>query len=227
MKDNKIQAVHLGDSEGTILKKNYPILDLVGEIERETLLTRQTILAILEKIEMLDYIFQNPRYFIRSVIATFKKTLEEELLAGIQYSKIEQNYWQMELFEDIETYGSKTIKTRKSVYDYTIFDGNGEKEFAQNLDESDSVKVFTKLPRKFIVDTPIGTYNPDWAIVWQDGDKAKKLYLVRETKFVADLENLRPNEEHKIKCAKKHFAEIEVDFKTSKDKTLNDLISDK
>ena len=90
MKDNKIQAVHLGDSEGTILKKNYPILDLVGEIERETLLTRQTILAILEKIEMLDYIFQNPRYFIRSVIATFKKTLEEELLDGIQYSKIEQ-----------------------------------------------------------------------------------------------------------------------------------------
>ena len=73
MKDNKIQAVHLGDSEGTILKKNYPILDLVGEIERETLLTRQTILAILEKIEMLDYIFQNPRYFIRNVIATFKK----------------------------------------------------------------------------------------------------------------------------------------------------------
>ena len=89
MKDNKIQAVHLGDSEGTILKKNYPILDLVGEIERETLLTRQTILAILEKIEMLDYIFQNPRYFIRNVIAIFKKTLEEELFDGIQYSKID------------------------------------------------------------------------------------------------------------------------------------------
>ena len=88
-------------------------MDLVGEIERETLLTRQTILAILEKIDMLDYIFQNPRYFIRNVIAIFKKTLEEELFDGIQYSKIDNDYWQMELFEDIETYGSKSYKNQK------------------------------------------------------------------------------------------------------------------
>ena len=97
---------------------------------------------------------------------------------------------------------------------------NKEKTFAQKLNDDPRIKLFIKLPNWFIVETPIGTYNPDWAIVLEEqeisGKKKPKVYLVRETKFVESLENLRPSEINKINCAREHFKTIDVNFKPIK-----------
>ena len=128
----------------------------------------------------------------------------------------------MELFKDLESYEEYIITdyNNKSIYEGTIWDSEGEKEFAKQLEENEKVKLFVKLPPWFVVETPVGEYNPDWAIVFEEkdlqGKTKEKLYLVRETKFVEKLENLRPSEKHKIKCAIEHFRTINVNFKTIK-----------
>jgi type III restriction enzyme len=95
------------------------------------------------------------------------------------------------------------------VYDKVIYDSEIERKFAEELDKREDIKIFVKLPSFFKVDTPIGTYNPDWAIVKHDDDT---IYLVRETKSTKNFEKLRNSEADKIKCGRKHFEAIGVDF---------------
>ena len=128
------------------------------------------------------------------------------------------------MFEDFVSYAKKSIESKKSVYERVVFDSEGEKQFAENLEKNNRVILFTKLPPNFIVDTPLGDYHPDWAIVYKT-DEGEKLYLVRESKFVDRLENLRPSELQKIACGRKHFKAIDVNFKPVIQMTLEDLIS--
>ena len=123
----------------------------------------------------------------------------------------------------METYANKCVECERSAYDQVIYDSLGEREFAENLDKRSDVKLFVKLPPKFVVETPLGTYNPDWAIVIDDGGSVK-LYLVRETKFGIDFENLRLTERQNIECGRKHFEAIDVDFKIAQSKELQDLL---
>jgi len=101
----------------------------------------------------------------------------------------------------------------KSPYDYVEFDSEVEREFARALDDNERVKLFVKLPGWFRVDTPIGPYNPDWAIL-TEGES--KLYMVRETKGTTDKDGLRDGERKKVECGEKHFSTIGVDFKVVK-----------
>jgi type III restriction enzyme len=132
---------------------------------------------------------------------------------GIKYEKIAGQEYEMRLFEETEiiSYLNNLIEVKKSVYDAIEYDSEIEKRFAESLDMRDDIKLFVKLPSWFKIDTPIGTYNPDWAIVKQGDDT---LYLVRETKGIKDFEKLRNIETDKIRCAKRHFRELQVDFKT-------------
>lgn len=121
---------------------------------------------------------------------------------------------------------SKSIESKKSPYQRVLFDSNGEKEFAEHLENSSKVIVYTKLPRGFKIDTPLGGYTPDWAIVWKT-DAGEKLYLVRETKFgYTNLENeLRPEEWKKILFVRKHFEVIGFnDFDISQKEDLSDIV---
>jgi type III restriction enzyme len=223
MKEGKIQTIYNSEKIGARINKHYQISHLVSTLEQESGLTKKTILSVLTGIDCLDYIFDSPQDFIRNVALMIKNTLKDELLNGIQYFEVD-DCWHMSLFKDIETYENKIIASEKSIYEHTVFDSDGEKEFARNLDTHDRVKVFAKMPSWFVVDTPIGTYNPDWAIVWEK-DHQKKLYLVRETKFIDNLQDgLRESEKDKISCAKKHFDAINLDFKVSTDSELNDLL---
>jgi type III restriction enzyme len=95
----------------------------------------------------------------------------------------------------------------KSVYEYVVYDSEIEREFAKRLNEREDIKLFVKLPSWFLVDTPIGKYNPDWAILKHDG---QALYLARETKGTRDFLRLRTSESDKVKCGKKHFDTIGV-----------------
>ena len=213
-----IKTQFVGD-EAEEFNKNFEIPNLIDLISFETNLTRDTIHNIISTISNMDLIFKNPQEFTQSISIIIKEKLKEFLINGIKYLEL-KNFWQMELFEDLEAYEDYIISDYKdkTIYDGIIWDSDGEKEFAKQLEDNDKVKLFIKLPPWFVVETPVGEYNPDWAIVLEEKDlqgKTKdKLYLVRETKFVDNLDNLRPSETHKIKCAEEHFRTIDVNFKT-------------
>jgi len=213
-----IKYQFVGD-EAEEINKNFEIPNLIELISTETNLTRESIYITLSQINNLDLIFKNPQEFTQSVSLIINEKLKEFLMNGIKYLEL-KDFWKMELFEDMDAYEEYVVPdyNDKTIYDGTIWDSEGEKEFARQLEESDKVKLFVKLPPWFVVETPVGEYNPDWAVVLEERDThgkiREKLYLVRETKFVDKLENLRPSEKHKIKCAEEHFRAINVNFKT-------------
>jgi len=192
-------------------KLNLP--DILAYLQKETELTRNTLVRILINSGRIGEFVLNPQKFMDSVVRLIKRELHKLIIDGIKYEKIAGQDYEMRLFEETEiiSYLNNLIEVKKSVYDAIEYDSEIEKRFAENLDAREDIKLFVKLPSWFKVDTPIGTYNPDWAIV-KHGDDT--LYLVRETKGIKDFEKLRNFEADKIRCAKRHFEELQVDFKT-------------
>ena len=117
----------------------------------------------------------------------------------------------MQLFKDndLKNYFEDCISVKKSVYETVIYDSGKEYNFAKGLEDDGDIKLFVKLPAWFKIETPIGTYNPDWAILKHDDET---VYLVRETKNTKDISKLRPSEKEKILCGKAHFDALGVDF---------------
>jgi type III restriction enzyme len=229
--NNQVKTSYVSSSVTPLSKKEVSIKNFINEIATETGLTKKTIFNILNKIENLDLIFENPEEFTRAVV-TILNTTKEDLLVNdsVKYFPMKDS-WGVDLFTGFDSYLSKLFKTKKSPYEYVEFDSEGEREFAEHLENSTSVKVYTKLPRGFFLDTPIGKYRPDWAIVWSTGE-GDKLYLVRETKFGQKgvlgrevLNNLRPEEKKKILYGEKHFKAVGVDFSVSTSRDLLDLLN--
>lgn len=224
MRNNSIQTVFASSRAGKRNLEKYNINDFISRIERETKLTRKTIVDIISRIDNFDLIFDNPEQFIRSISLIINEIVHGELINGIEYTKLEE-FWDMKLFEDFESYENKMIEVENSIYDHVVYDSDGERDFAVSLEDSSKVKVFAKLPSWFTIDTPVGKYNPDWAIVWQENG-TEELYLVRETKFYATgkLEDvLKKTEYQKIICAEKHFSVLGTDFKVSRKVDLSDF----
>ena len=190
------------------------IPDILAYLQNETELTRSTLVKILKTSKRLDEVFVNPQKFMDQVASIIKYELHRSLIDGIKYEKLakgaEDSEWQMVLFKNEELIDYlNSLEVKKSVYDHVVYDSEVEKEFAKKLDEREDIKLFVKLPAWFKVETPIGTYNPDWAILKLDG---KAFYLVRETKSTKDFLKLRTSEADKIKCGVQHFKELGVDF---------------
>lgn len=187
--------------------------DILAYLQKETELTRNTLVRILINSGRVEEFALNPQKFMDSAVRLIKRELHKLIIDGIKYEKIDGQEYEMRLFEEAEiiSYLNNLVEVKKSVYDAIEYDSEIEKRFAENLDAREDIKLFVKLPSWFKVDTPIGTYNPDWAIV-KHGDDT--LYLVRETKGIKDFEKLRNIEADKIRCAKRHFEELQVDFKT-------------
>ena len=186
---------------------------ILAYLQKETELTRNTIVRILINSGRIEEFPLNPQKFMDSAARLIKNDLHKLIVDGIKYEKIAGQEYEMRLFEETEiiSYLNNLIEVKKSVYDAIEYDSEIEKRFAESLDMRDDIKLFVKLPSWFKIDTPIGTYNPDWAIVKHEDDT---LYLVRETKGIKDFEKLRNSEADKIRCAKRHFRELQVDFKT-------------
>lgn len=220
------QGVREATGVGYKTERIISIPNILDRIVRETGITRKTIYNIISKSENLDLIFENPEEYIRSVIVIIKTELNNLLInEGLKYIPTGE-MWEIKLlFGEYDALPSKSIISEKSAFDHVVFDSNGEREFAEHLEGSSHVKVYTKLPRGFVVDTPLGNYIPDWAIVWKTND-GEKLYLVRETKFgYSDLEKgLTWEEKQKIKSAEKHFEAIGANFALSEKADLSDLI---
>jgi type III restriction enzyme len=116
----------------------------------------------------------------------------------------------MRLFKHEELINYLTaLQVQKSIYEYIVYDSEVEREFARRLDQRQDIKLFVKLPGWFEIDTPVGKYNPDWAILKEDG---QTLYLVRETKATRDFLQLRTSEADKIHCGQRHFEALGVPF---------------
>jgi len=199
------------------INNNFLLPDILSYLQRETNLTRKTIFRILKDSTRLKDFNINPQKFINQVLEIIKSELNDLIIEDIKYEKISDEEYKMELFKqgELTSYLDNLLSSDKSVYNMVEYDSETEKRFALDLEKKEHVKLFVKLPSWFTIETPIGKYNPDWAIVKHDDDV---LYLVRETKGTLNFEKLRKNESYKIRCGEKHFKElVGVDFKVVTD----------
>jgi type III restriction enzyme len=183
-------------------------------------LTRETLLAIFRRSSNKQASLANPHAYATEAVRIIKEKLADQLVSGIQYTKLDQWYEMTQLEAEIASWKEYLIPAPHSVYDQVIYDSDTEKGFVEGLEGRDDVKLYLKLPRWFTIPTPVGNYNPDWAIVLEERDAYGQpldtplLYLVRETKSTTRSDRLRPDEQRKIDCGKSHFREaLGVDYK--------------
>lgn len=198
--------------EKSITEKAESILgaikyDLVAELTKETNLTRKTIVKILQGLRFqIFYNFQiNPESFIKEVSKIINYEKAATLINNIVYSKTDKTYSD-EIFTINNFQGSLSeniLQVKKHIYDYLKTDSKTERHFASDL-ESGEVAVYAKLPNDFKIPTPVGNYNPDWAIVFDNKD-FKYVYFIAETKGSMESLQLKEIEQRKINYAKKHF----------------------
>ena len=187
--------------------------DLLTDLQDRTQLTRRTITRILADSGRLDDFKRNPQQFIELAGEIINRCKRLALVDGIKYERLgNEHYYVQELFEQNELSGylqNMLMDTTKSVYEHVVYDSNTERDFADALEKNDAIKVYAKLPGWFKVPTPLGSYNPDWAVlVEQDGNE--RLYFVVETKSSLFTDDLRDKESAKIKCGKAHFQALAV-----------------
>lgn len=210
-----VEATESKVSAFSSITEQHELPDILTIVQDETQLTRASIAKILIKSQRLDDLKRNPQQFIAQVIKAINQIKQLALVDGIKYQKLGDNYYYaQELFkqEELRGYLENTIDATKSVYHKVIYDSAGiERSFAQDLETNESVKLYVKLPAWFTVPTPLGTYNPDWAVLIEDSSSGiEKLYFVVETKSSTFFGDLRHKEGAKINCGKKHFEEIAV-----------------
>lgn len=207
MQVNKKQNIKVNEAVASGVR-----YDLLGELVQRTGLKRSTIAAILQKIkgETFGMYRKNPEEFIIRAGNIINEQKALSVIEHITYHKMEQHY-EGNIFSEQELRGRigiDAIQSEKSLYDLVVVDSQGiEKQFAEQLEQQQAVEVYTKLPRGFYINTPVGKYNPDWAIVFREGEM-KHIYFVAETKGSEEVTQLRAVEHAKIECASRHFASI-------------------
>ena len=209
--DDGIEGQLVSDSGDDSYALRFEIPDMLSYIQGKTELTRSTILEILKRSGRINELLQNPQLFMDNAVIVIKSVLYELMIDGIKYEKIGGKLYEMKLFEDndleiyIDQFTHKVNAPDKTIYEnYIPLDSNVENQFASDCETSEDIEFYFKLPFWFKIETPIGTYNPDWAIV-KKGEK--KIYFVAETKSAG--QELRGSERMKIKCGKEHFREFE------------------
>jgi len=187
--------------------------DLLTDLQDQTQLTRRSIARILTTSDRLDDFKRNPQQFIELAAEAINRTKRLALVDGIKYQRIgDQEYYAQELFaqEELKGYLKDSMEASKSVYERVIYDSAGiERGFAEEMEKSEAVKLYAKLPGWFKVPTPLGSYNPDWAVLI-DQDGTERLYLVVETKGSLFKDDLRGTEGARIECGKAHFKALAV-----------------
>lgn len=206
-------------------KPSYP--DFIRRLQDSTQLLRKTIIEVIAKSGRLSEFYINPEEFIKKVSKILLSVKKENLTDGIKYEKIDEFYEQDLIFNDEELYGYKDrnvleVNSGKNIYDHVIYDSVVERDFAMEAENDDDVLLYAKLPSTFKVDTPIGTYNPDWALVL-DTDQGEKLYFVAETKGTENINDLKGSEKKKILCGRKHFEVIDNGIRYEVVKELRSL----
>ncbi len=207
-KVSETKIEHSAASAGSTVK-----YDLLGEIAEKTQLTRRTCAAILTGVtpETFAKFRQNPEQFITEAARLINEQKATVIVEHLTYDPLDHRY-DSSIFTENQTAQDLTQagdKLKKSVYEYVVTDSKVERSFVENLDVSDEVVVYSKLPRGFFIPTPVGDYNPDWAIAFRDDTtNIKHVYFVAETKGSMSTLQLKGVENAKIECAKKFFASL-------------------
>ena len=201
--------------------------DLVGKVAENVQLTRKTTARILTGIKpaVFDKFKENPEHFITEASRLIKEQKATAVIERLHYDKVAGRY-ETNIFTAAQTgqdFSRATAKLKKHVFDYAIVDSEVERCFVGDLDTSDEIIVYAKLPRGFLIPTPVGDYNPDWAISFRKG-KVRRIYFIAETKGSMSSMKLREIERTKIACARKFFAEINQ--RIDEDKVKYDVVTD-
>ena len=197
----------------TLDEADIELPDLLTDLQDRTQLTRRTLVKILTECERLDDFKRNPQQFIEQAAEIINRCKRMALVDGIRYQRLGDDvYWKQELFEEEELTGYLTNMlrdTKRSIYEHVVYDSATERDFADALEKDDDVVLYAKLPGWFKVPTPLGSYNPDWAVL-VNKDGTKRLYFVVETKSSLFTDDLRNKESAKIECGKAHFKALAV-----------------
>ena len=185
--------------------------DLIGKLVDETGLTRKDIIAILQGIRpfVFEQFQDNPEEFIAKAAQLINEQKAKAIIEHITYKVLDEQY-DTDIFTNPTIKGKlgvNAMKTKKHLYDHIVYDSANEREFAADLDTDTNVAVYVKLPDEFYISTPVGHYNPDWAIAFYE-ERVKHIYFVAETKGSLDSMQLRLMEQAKIHCAREHFQAI-------------------
>ena len=188
--------------------------DLIGKLVDETGLTRKALVAILKGIQstVFSQFKDNPEEFIVKAAALINDEKATAVIEHITYDVLDDHYG-TDVFTDPTIKGRlgfNAMKAKKHLYDHIVYDSTGERDFAAELDTNTNVAVYVKLPDGFYIATPVGHYNPDWAIAFYEGS-VKHIYFVAETKGSMRSMQLRLIEQSKIHCAREHFKAISGD----------------
>ena len=209
-----VEATERSGAQTVVLEEtDIELPDLLTQLQDRTQLTRRTIYRVLTGSGRLEDFKQNPQAFIELAAEAINRRKRLAIVDGIKYERLgDAHYYAQELFEQEELTGylkNMVQDTAKSVYEHVVYDSGTEADFANALERNDAVKVYAKLPGWFRVPTPLGTYNPDWAVLVEK-DGTERLYLVVETKASLFAEDLREKELAKIECGKAHFKTLQV-----------------
>ncbi|MDU2376151.1 MAG: restriction endonuclease subunit R, partial [Anaerococcus vaginalis] len=199
-------------SYGNVVAANSNVkYDLIGKLVDETGLTRKAVIQILQGIQLATFnqFKNNPEEFIIKAAALINDEKATAIIEHITYDVMDDKYG-TDVFTDPTIKGRlgvNAMKAKKHLYDHIVYDSSNEQVFATELDTNTNVAVYVKLPDGFYISTPVGHYNPDWAIAFYEGT-VKHIYFVAETKGSMDSMQLRLIEESKIHCAREHFKAI-------------------
>ncbi len=231
--------IEQGGVQGQLLEAGAPasirtdaveLPDVLTEVQNRTQLTRRSVGRILTDSGRLNDFRVNPQKFIETAAEAINRQKRLALVEGIKYRRTgDEAYYAQELFakRELTGYLKNMIASQKSVYDYVIWDSPNEETFAEQMEVNSAVKVYAKLPSWFKVPTPLGTYNPDWAVLIEN-EHDERLYFVAETKGTSFLDDLRNTERAKVECGKAHFEALELGGAPVKYRivhTLDDLLA--
>lgn len=229
----RLELTHGGIEEGFSTSEDsridfqvkYKLPDIITYLQNETNLTRKSIVEILVKSNTLEDFKKNPQLYLEEAINIIRRTMKSFIVDGIKYEKIGSGeFYSQDLFETEDLFGylkdelnkeGDMVASTKSPYESLVLDSDIERNFTLELEKNKNVKVYAKLPSWFKIPTPLGNYNPDWAVLIKTGEAndEEKLYFVVETKGSIFEEERREVENLKIKCGKKHFETVSEDVK--------------
>jgi len=212
-----VEATQTMASAPVILdEQDIELPDLLTDLQDKTQMTRRSIVRILKESSRLNDFKRNPQEFIERATEAINRAKRMALVDGIRYQRLgDEEYFAQELFEEEELKGylkNMLLDVQKSVYEHVIYGSDTERNFAEQLEGNEAIKVYAKLPGWFEVSTPLGPYHPDWAVLVQK-DEGERLYFVVETKASLFTEDLRDKESKKIECGKAHFKALEAGVK--------------
>lgn len=213
-----VQAKEHDKNSGTIVtieEGDIVLPDVLTDLQDRTQLTRKSLVRILTECGRLTDFKRNPQAFIEIAGEVINRTKRLAVVDGIKYQRIgDDQYYAQELFqqEELTGYLRNMLKdAQKSVFEHVIYDSGGvERTFAEQLEKNEAVKIYAKLPGWFKVPTPLGTYNPDWAVLVEVSGE-ERLYFVVETKGSLFVDDLREKEVAQIACGEAHFKALAVD----------------